>query len=615
MQTLALDADMHARVAAALAQSPLFSSLSPDVLGRVAERGVLGTLEPGEALVHEGDESDSFAVLLAGELRVNKLPQGGGEAIELTRMLPPESVGEMGLLLGQPRSATVVAGARALVLRFDREAFGLLYERVPGFGLAVSRGLAARLALSSKALPLPVLDVAADPEVMALLPVDFITRHRALPLKQEGNRVWLGFVDDVSPRVLRAAKDALPGMELVPVRVSSDRFDAALADNASVPSFLPDPFRDEPQAKSEPAAVPRLDALLRRVVSEGASDLHLSGGQKPRWRLDGEIHEMSDAAVLGEREVFELLRTVMDERALDAYEREHDVDFAYALGSFARFRINLFRDKGGAGAVLRQIPAKILTFEQLNLPPVAQRLCEQAKGLVLVTGPTGSGKSTTLAAMIDGINKTRRAHIITLEDPIEFVHTSQRSLINQREVGSHTKSFARALKAALREDPDIVLVGEMRDLETMQLALETANTGHLVFGTLHTSTAISTVDRIVDVFPAGQQEQVRSVLADTIKGVLAQALCRKVGGGRVAAIESLVVSYAVANLIREGKTHQLASTMSTSKAQGNVLLNDALAQLVNGGVVEYEEALSKAVDKADLARRCNKPPPGAQPAG
>ncbi|OGQ26465.1 MAG: hypothetical protein A2138_03505 [Deltaproteobacteria bacterium RBG_16_71_12] len=378
---------------------------------------------------------------------------------------------------------------------------------------------------------------------------------------------------------------------------------------------MPDPFRDEQPAATAPAAAPRLDALLRRVVSEGASDLHLSGGQKPRWRLDGEIHELADAAVLGEHEVFELLRPVMDERALDAFERDHDVDFAYALGAVARFRVNLFRDKGGAGAVLRQIPAKILTFEQLNLPPVAQLLCEQAKGLVLVTGPTGSGKSTTLAAMIDGINKARRAHIITLEDPIEFVHTSQRSLVNQREVGAHTRSFARALKAALREDPDIVLVGEMRDLETMQLALETANTGHLVFGTLHTATAISTVDRIVDVFPAGQQEQVRSVLADTIKGVLAQALCRKVGGGRVAAIESLVVSYAVANLIREGKTHQLASAMSTSKAQGNVLLNDALAQLVNGGVVEYEEALSKAVDKADLARRCSKPAPGAQAAG
>ena len=613
MQPMPIDADMLPRLAAALAQSPLFAALAPEVLGKVVERGALFTVEAGEPLMHEGADSDSFAVLLAGELAVKKQLAGGAEALELTRVHPPESVGEMGLLLGQPRSATVEATVRALVLRFDREAFGLLYERVPGFGLAVSRGLAARLALSSKALPLPVLDIAADPEVMALLPAELIARHRVLPLKQEGNRVWLGFVDDVSPRVLRVARDALPGMDLVAVRVPSERFDAAMAGNANVPGFLPDPFRDDPvPAPATAAPSPRLDALLRRVVSEGASDLHLSGGPKPRWRLDGEIHELADAAVLGDREVFELLRPVMDERALDAFERDHDVDFAYALGTMARFRVNLFRDKGGAGAVLRQIPARVLTFEQLNLPPVAQRLCELPKGLVLVTGPTGSGKSTTLAAMIDGINKTRRAHIITLEDPIEFVHQSQRSLINQREVGAHTKSFARALKAALREDPDIVLVGEMRDLETMQLALETANTGHLVFGTLHTATAISTVDRIVDVFPAGQQEQVRSVLADTLKGVLAQALCKRVGGGRVAAIESLVVSYAIANLIREGKTHQLASAMATSKAQGNVLLNDALAQLVAAGVVEYDEALAKAIDKADLARRCNKPAPGAQ---
>ncbi|HEY4223468.1 MAG TPA: PilT/PilU family type 4a pilus ATPase, partial [Myxococcota bacterium] len=253
--------------------------------------------------------------------------------------------------------------------------------------------------------------------------------------------------------------------------------------------------------------------------------------------------------------------------------------------------------------------SKILTFEQLALPPVIARMCEQPKGLVLVTGPTGSGKSTTLAAMIDAINKSKKSHIITLEDPIEFVHRSEMSLLNQREVYAHTKSFARALKAALREDPDIVLVGEMRDQETIQLALETANTGHLVFGTLHTSTAISTVDRIIDVFPPAQQAQVRAVLADVLKGVISQALCRKVGGGRVAALETLVVSYAIANLIREGKTHQVMSAMTTSKAQGNSILNEALAALVADGKVDFAEALTKSADKNDLARRCNKPMP------
>ncbi len=221
-----------------------------------------------------------------------------------------------------------------------------------------------------------------------------------------------------------------------------------------------------------------------------------------------------------------------------------------------------------------------------------------------------SGKSTTLAAMIDAINKSRSDHIITLEDPIEFVHQSLGCLINQREVGPHTTSFSRALRAALREDPDIVLVGEMRDLETVSLALETANTGHLVFGTLHTATAISTIDRIIDLFPAEQQSQVRAVAADVLKGVVAQTLCKKIGGGRVAALETLVVSFAITNLVREGKIHQIASAMSTARAQGNVLLNEALSVLVFDGKVDYLEALSKAVDKADLARRCNKPPPG-----
>jgi twitching motility protein PilT len=253
--------------------------------------------------------------------------------------------------------------------------------------------------------------------------------------------------------------------------------------------------------------------------------------------------------------------------------------------------------------VLRQIPSKILTFEQLALPAVLRTLCEMPKGLVLITGPTGSGKSTTLAAMIDYINKTNRAHIITLEDPIEFLHQSQSALINQREVGGHTKTFARALKAALREDPDIVLVGEMRDLETIQLALETANTGHLVLATLHTNNAISAVDRIVDQFPADQQAQVRSVLSEVLRGVVSQTLCRKVGGGRVAALEVLVVNYAVANLIREAKTVQIPSVMQAGRAQGMQLLNDELARLVDAKKVALDEAMAASVDKEDLSRR------------
>jgi len=326
----------------------------------------------------------------------------------------------------------------------------------------------------------------------------------------------------------------------------------------------------------------------------------------PRWRIDGEIYPIVDVPALPGDEIYDLFSPLMDERVRNEFLETNDADFAYAIPGLARFRVNIFRDRGGIGAVLRQIPANILTLEQLNLPPICKALCEQPKGLVLVTGPTGSGKSTTLAAMIDHINKNRRAHIITLEDPVEFVHHSRAALVNQREVGTDTQSFSRALKAALREDPDIVLVGELRDLETVQLAVETANTGHLVFGTLHTATAISTVDRMIDLFPPEQQSQIRTVLSESLKGVVAQTLCKRKGGGRIAALEILVVNHAVSNLIREGKTHQMLSIMSTQKQAGNQLLNEQLAALVKNGAVEFEEAFAKALDKADLAKRCGK---------
>jgi twitching motility protein PilT len=613
MQQLPLDGDLLPRVVAALGQSPLFAQLLPDVLAQVAQRALLFSAEAGDVIVEQGSASDSFFVVLAGEMSVNA--NVDGELVELVRLMPPDSIGEMGLLLGQPRTATVITAARSLLLRFDRDAFQVMYERIPGFGLGLSRALATRLQSASRQIPMPALDDAAqlDPEVMSLLPLEFINRHRALPVRQSGNTVLLGFVDDASPRVLQMAREHLPGMELRPQRITAALFERALSMFAGVPGWSAGPAGLDSSSSAGIAGTgtssPRLDVLLRRLVAEGGSDLHISGSQRPRWRIDGEMLEMTDTNVLGPNEVYELLLPIMQDRSKQQFDDDNDADFAYAIAGLARFRVNLFRDKGGVGAVMRVIPAKVLTFEQLNLPPVCQRLCELPKGLVLVTGPTGSGKSTTLAAMIDWINKHRSDHIITLEDPIEFVHQSLSCMINQREVGPHTKTFSRALRAALREDPDIVLVGEMRDLETVSLALETANTGHLVFGTLHTSTAISTIDRIIDLFPSEQQSQVRAVAADTLKGVVAQTLLKKLGGGRIAALETLVVSFAIANLVREGKTHQIGSAMSTSKAMGNVLLNDALAQLVAEGKVDYTEALAHALDKPDLARRCGKPAP------
>jgi twitching motility protein PilT len=334
------------------------------------------------------------------------------------------------------------------------------------------------------------------------------------------------------------------------------------------------------------------------MVQAGASDLHLCVGSPPTVRKDGRMQALDPAgAPLTPQELDQLLAPITPETNREEFARRHDTDFAYEIEGLARFRANRFADRRGAGAVFRVIPSKILTAEQLGLSPAILNLCALNKGLVLVTGPTGSGKSTTLCAMIDYINRTRHDHIITIEDPIEFVHPNQRCLINQREVRTHTDSFKDALRAALREDPDIVLVGELRDLETVAIAIETAETGHLVFGTLHTTTAASTVDRVIDQFPADRQAQIRVMLSESLRGVVAQTLCRKIGGGRVAALEVLMVTGAISNLIREGKTFQIPSIMQVNKAIGMVSLNDALMDLVAKKVVEPAEAYSKAVDK------------------
>ena len=605
MRSLPLDGERLARVVPALAACPLFEGLSAEQVARVASAAILVQFETGEALMRSGDASDGFDVVVSGACSVC-VPGPDGEPREVSQLGVHDAVGEMGLLLQSPRTADVLALERTVVVRFGAEVFRQLFEKLPAFGQAICRALAERLRGASRAQPMTEATAVSppDPEVASLLPLAFIRHHRLLPLSTDGNRLTLGCVDDLTPHAAEATRQRLPGMELRTVRVSLAFFDETLSrlEPAAAAPLVAEPTIAPPTS-------PRLDALLRRVVAEGASDLHLSARHRPRWRIDGELRELADQPPLRSEEVYTLLEPVMNETQRATWLASDDVDFAYALADLARFRVNVFRDHHGVGAVLRQIPAKILTFEQLGLPPAVKTLSDLPKGLVLVTGPTGSGKSTTLAAMVDAINRRRRAHIITLEDPIEFVHPSQLSLVNQREVGPHTRSFARALKAALREDPDIVLVGEMRDLETISLALETANTGHLVFGTLHTSTAASTVDRIINVFPVDQQAQIRATLAETLKGVVAQTLCRRTGGGRVAALEVLVVTAAVSNLIREGKTFQLASTMSMGRGLGNQLLNDELARLVTTGKVAQEEAMSKAVDKADLAKKLGVPPP------
>jgi twitching motility protein PilT len=342
------------------------------------------------------------------------------------------------------------------------------------------------------------------------------------------------------------------------------------------------------------------DELFHQMLDMKASDLHLKSGKAPMIRIDGSMAFMADRGAIDGETLGALLHKIMPEKNRAEFKETNDTDFAYELGERSRMRANVFRDIAGIGAVFRQIPTKILTATQLGLPEVVLSFCEADKGLVVVTGPTGSGKSTTLAAMIDYINDTRDDHLITIEDPVEFVHQDKKCHINQREVGTHTKGFKHALRAALREDPDIVLVGEMRDLETVAIAIETAETGHLVFGTLHTNTAASTIDRLIDQFPTDRQQQVRTMLSESLRGVVAQTLLKKKGGGRVAALEILVVTSAISNLIREGKTFQIPSIMQTGKNVGMRTLNDSLLDLVKASTVEPQEAYDRAPNKKEF---------------
>jgi twitching motility protein PilT len=348
------------------------------------------------------------------------------------------------------------------------------------------------------------------------------------------------------------------------------------------------------------SATAEMDALFKQMFDMKASDLHMCVGAPPMVRHDGEMRALPGYPVLGAADVERILWPIAPERNQQEFKRRHDTDFAYSIPGLSRFRCNFFMDRKGMGAVFRVIPSKIITAEDMGLSKEIMELCFLSKGLVLVTGPTGSGKSTTLCALIDYINRNRTDHIITIEDPIEFVHDNKKCLINQRQVGEHTDSFKDALRAALREDPDIVLVGEMRDLETVSIAIETAETGHLVFGTLHTSSAASTVDRIIDQFPADRQDQIRVMLASSLKGVISQMLCRKIGGGRVPALEVMFGISSISNLIREAKIFQIPSIIQTGKRLGMCLMNDSLLDLVKRKVVEPEEAYAKAVDKAGL---------------
>lgn len=352
----------------------------------------------------------------------------------------------------------------------------------------------------------------------------------------------------------------------------------------------------------------QIDAFFKLMNEEGASDLHMMSGQQPVLRIRGDMERVKFKSMDNET-LKNMLYEICPEDKIKIFEETGDMDFGYEIPGLARYRCNFFQQKYGIGAVFREIPSDILTCEQLGLPKVIAKLASLPKGLVLVTGPTGSGKSTSLAAIVDEANKTRKDHILTIEDPIEFVHKSQQCIINHREVGTHTKSFTAALRGALREDPDIILVGELRDLETISLAMEASMTGHLVFGTLHTMNAMKTVDRIIEIFPASQQGQVRSTLADALKAVVSQTLFKRVDvKGRVAALEILICTPAVRNLIREAKTYQIPSVMQTGKKYGMQTIDDAIMALLEKKKISAEDAYTNCIEKQRFVKFLRRPP-------
>jgi len=630
MKEHAIDGDYRQWVTNTLRQSPFFAGADAALLDKVLGHGRLVECDAQDALIKQGEVADAFYIMIMGEASIFVNERLTGEAIETARVRPVECVGEMSLVLNQRRVASVVAVKPSYLVRFPPQVFAYMFENVPGFAKEVTQNLARRLNEQTSNAPMPEISrdqlKVPDAALVDRFPAALLTRERVLPLAEHEGFIFVGYVDRPSREVLNEVRSHFAGTPVRSYRIAArdyDDFCEALGrqpvGGGGRPSKSANADPEDPAAlrarrkrstlqTSVVASVgdlSRLEPLLRRMIDARASDLHMSAGQPVRWRIDGDMVSVPETSPPSATEVYKILSGLLPERARDEFDLHHDCDFAFALEGTARFRVNMFRDEAGVGAVFRLVPMVIPSMDEVGLPKGAQNLTNLAQGLILVCGPTGSGKSTTLGAMVDAINKGRRSHIVTIEDPIEFHHPSQTSMVTQREVGKNTSSFQRALRSALREDPDIVLVGELRDLETMALAMETAQTGHLVLSTLHTSTAIGTIDRIIDMFPVEQHTQVRSTLAEVLKGVINQNLCRKIGGGRVASFETLIVSSAVANCIRAGKNTQIATIMTTNRAAGNCTMNEDLESLVRSSTITPSEAILRSPDRKDMRQRLN----------
>ncbi len=604
MKEWTLSEDLLNKLVEGLGRSPWFKKLQREQLETIIKVSEILGVDADETIVEAGAPSDAFFLLLKGEITIESEDRNRGRTVELGRIKAPFVFGEVGLLLEHARTATVVATSESLLMRLSREAFFKLFHSIEEFRTAVTRGLAGRLAAVS-AMTLPDEEIQSpdfDPETSRLLPMSFIERYQLLPLSLKGETLRVGFLDSPTPPVLSALRERIPSLSFEPVRIGRADFERILEE-----------IRPRHVGRTTSvlavSAGEKLTGLVQRVIAEGASDLHLPPQRRPHWRLDGDLLPIEEEEPLGREEALELMRPVMHQRNLEEFEEKWDSDFAIGLEDIGRFRVNVYRTSLGVNAALRPIPTHIRTLEELGMPAVLKKLALLPNGLIVIAGATGSGKSTTLAAMIDSINRSRRCHILTLEDPIEFIHEEDLAILDQREVGLHVSSFARGLRAGLREDPDIILVGEMRDPETVALALEAANTGHLVLTTLHTNSAMTTIERIVDMFPGDARSEVRTTLSEVLRGVACQTLVKRRDAGRLAAMEILVATPAVANLIREDKSQQLANAMVSGAREGSRLLNDSLAALVRERKVLKDEALRSTANPEDLLRRLQRPRP------
>jgi len=611
MEVIQLDDKMMNMVLKTLSGSEMMGALEPTHLTQMTRRSVLLKYSPGEIIIEEGRPASFFCIVIHGEIAVLSRIEGRKESVELGRLVPPASIGEIGVLLETPHIAAIQATQETMVLQCDQVIFRYMFENFPGFGLAVSRFLARRARDLSMRIAMPHYDESlGNPpaEVQNLLPLAVIIRHRILPLRSDKNTLYLGCITDPDPYTAAVVRDLLPSMEIKLVRIKGCFLERVIRTRAGLSNV---DLQTNPDQAGEEAGLtgawasksPQLDALLNRMLSEGATDLHLPAGQNPYWRLGGKMVRIMDGGPLASDGPFELVKPVLDDRAIKELDEANETDFSYIIPGSARFRFHLYRDGRGISAAVRVNPSVILNIEQLGLPPVVRKLCHYANGIILIAGLPGSGKSTTLAAVIDYFNKTRSSHIITVEERIEFVYTSDKSLINQRECGMSAECIGRGLKATLREDPDIVMIDELHDPEVMMQALEIAGTGRLVVATIRASTAVGAISQVIDTFPPRLQKQARYQLGETLRGVVCQTLCKRTDGGKVAAFEVLVINAMMGNMIREDKVAQVSTLMQTGRSEGHVFLNESLYTLVNSKKISGEEAFEKSQDKEDLKRR------------